>query len=100
MGILTIPKHFGLLPEVAAPDEPFRFISKEVASRNFLCQEPGSVENCQMGNMGVAVPGKDVTQGRFRAAKLLLGEFPEKCADAPEIIVLMPMYEMDMDYLP
>ena len=53
-----------------------------------------------MGYMGVAIPGKDVTQGCFRAAKLLLGELPEKRADATEIIVLMPMYKMNMDYLP
>ena len=53
-----------------------------------------------MGYMGVPIPGKDVPQGCFRAAKLLLGELPEKRADATEIIVLMPMYEMDMDHFP
>lgn len=101
LGILPIsPNIFGLLPKVAAPDEPFCFISEEVASRFSLCQEPGSVENSQAGYMDVAVPRKDMPQGRFGATKLLLAEFPEKCADTAEIIVLVSMYEMDMDHFP
>lgn len=99
-GFYLSPNILGCSLESQPSDEPFIFISEEVASWNFLCQEPGPEENSLMGYMGVPIPGKDVPQGCFRAAKLLLGELPEKRADATEIIVLMAMYEMDMDHFP
>lgn len=53
-----------------------------------------------MGYMMVAVFCENMSQGRFRTAQFFFGKFPEQGTNAPEIIVLMSMYEMDMDYLP
>lgn len=50
--------------------------------------------------MVVAVLCEDMAQGCFRATQFFCRESSEEGSDAPKIVVLMPMYEMDMNNFP